>query len=498
MSDAYPNLRQARKGRRQQQATSDAPRGQPGPNGGRPGLLPPPSDPMAVARLFVELHCKHERVLTMRCWGGSWWTWRTTHWAEVAERSVCSLLYHFTENAVYPDAKGMPVPWSPTRRKVGDLLDALAAITLLPPDFVQPCWLDDRASGQIVAVKNGLLDIDSRQLHPHTPLYFCTVSVPFAYDPAAPKPQHFLNFLNELWPQEPEATDALAEWYGYVISGRTNLQKMLLMIGPTRGGKGVLARLLTRLLGSANVCGPTLTSFASEFGLAPLFGKSLAIISDVRFSGKGGNVVVERLLSISGEDTLTINRKYREQIDTKMSARMHLMSNEMPRLTDASGAIIGRFIVLILTRSWLGEEDTELEPKLCAELPGILNWALEGLTRLNKNDGRFTEVPSAKEAIVAMRDLASPVAAFVRERCRLDAQSEIAIDEIYGVYKTWAEDNEYPRASKAVFGRDLRAAFPSVRRVRPRREAGKKRREYVYAGIGWRKDEDQDSEDLFP
>src|SRR5262249_26729112 len=150
--------------------------------------------------------------------------------------------------------------------------------------------------------------------------------------------------------------------------------------------------------------------------------------------------------------------------DTKMSTRMHLMSNEMPRLTDASGAIIGRFIVLLLTRSWLGKEDSELEPRLCTELPGILNFALAGLTRLNKNEGRFTEVPSAKEAIVAMRDLASPVAAFVRERCRLDAQSAIAVDDIYGVYKTWAEDNEYPRESKALFGRDLRAAFPTVRK----------------------------------
>jgi putative DNA primase/helicase len=171
----------------------------------------------------------------------------------------------------------------------------------------------------------------------------------------------------------------------------------------------------------------------------------------------------------------------------------------MPRLTDASGAIIGRFVVLILTRSWLGKEDTELEPKLCAELPGILNWSLAGLTRLNENDGgRFTRVPSAEEAIIAMRDLASPVAAFVRERCRLDAQSVTAVADIYGVYKTWAEDNEYPRESKAVFGRDLRAAFPAVRRIRPRGENGKKKREYVYTGIGWRKDEDQDSEDLFP
>jgi putative DNA primase/helicase len=187
-------------------------------------------------------------------------------------------------------------------------------------------------------------------------------------------------------------------------------------------------------------------------------------------------------LSISGEDTLTINRKYRAQVDTKMSTRMHLMSNEMPRLTDASGAIIGRFIVLILTRSWLGREDTELERRLCAELPGILNFALAGLTRLNKNEGRFTEVPSAKEVIVTMRDLASPVAAFVRERCELKPGAEIDTDEIYTEYKKWCDEAEYPKSSKHIFGRDLRAACPNVRKSRPREG---KTRAHVYSGIRW-------------
>ena len=71
----------------------------------------------------------------------------------------------------------------------------------------------------------------------------------------------------------------------------------------------------------------------------------------------------------------------------------------------------------------------------------------------------------------------------------------IAVDDIYGVYKTWAEDNEYPRESKALFGRDLRAAFPSLRKQRRREATG---RYWTYVGIGWRKDEDRDSEDLFP
>ena len=58
------------------------------------------------------------------------------------------------------------------------------------------------------------------------------------------------------------------------------------MVGPTRGGKGVIARILGALIGKRNVCGPTLNSLGGDFGLQPLIGKSLAVISDARFIGK--------------------------------------------------------------------------------------------------------------------------------------------------------------------------------------------------------------------
>ena len=84
-----------------QQAKSDSAK-----NNGKvpPQLLPPPSDPMAVARKFVEYCCLHNGAageLKLRCWHGGWWAWRTTHWVEVEEREVRALFYAFTEHAHY-------------------------------------------------------------------------------------------------------------------------------------------------------------------------------------------------------------------------------------------------------------------------------------------------------------------------------------------------------------------------------------------------------------
>ena len=89
-----------------------------------------------------------------------------------------------------------------------------------------------------------------------------------------------------------------------------------------------------------------------------------------------------------------------------------------------------------------------------------------------------------------MRDLASPVAAFVRDRCEIGPDEEVGVDALYTVYRSWAEDNGHAKKSKHTFGRDLRAAVPSVSVVRPRGKDDKgstnekDTRPRVYAGIG--------------
>ena len=142
-------------------------------------------------------------------------------------------------------------------------------------------------------------------------------------------------------------------------------------------GKGVIARVLRALVGVSNTAGPTLSSFAGNFGLWPLLGKSLAVISDARMSGRTDQaIVVERLLSISGEDALTIDRKNLEPLTTTLPTRILILSNELPRLGDAAGAMAKRFVLLKLTTSFYGRENPRLTDEVLPELPSILLWAL--------------------------------------------------------------------------------------------------------------------------
>jgi putative DNA primase/helicase len=446
-------------------------------------ILPPPTQPLPVARKFIAADFTHDQGhLTVRAWRGGWWVWKRTKYAELEERAIRKAAYQFTEHAVYLSGNSF-APWAPTRHKITDVLEAAKAVTYLRQDIHQPEWIEEvggfPAASELVSLENGLLHIRTRQLFAHDPRLFNQTAVPFTYNRDVPEPARWLTFLNELWPDDPEPIAALQEFFGYVLSGRTDQHKILLLVGPLRGGKGTIARILKDLIGKGNYAGPTLASLGTNFGMAPLIGRPLAIVSDARLGRGESNQVVERLLSISGEDVITVDIKYKEQWTGTLPTRFVIISNELPRFGDSSGAIATRFVTLVLTQSWLGKENTQLTNELREELPGILSWALDGLDRLNTG-GKFTEPESSVDAMVALRDLVSPVSAFVRERCTVGPH-EILVKDLYDAWKMWAEDNGHRAGSSQTFGRDLRAAQSHVRVRRPRDDEG--HRDRYYAGI---------------
>lgn len=455
--------------------------------------VPSPSAPLDVARKVYLRHQDADGMRTLVAWRGGWMRWCGPHWAEMDTAELRSELYEFlgavdylkpiTVNGHVVDWE--PAPWNPDKRKIANVIEAMGAVGHVGSDVDPPAWIGrhdaaQHSAAQMIGCANGVLDLRTRDVHAHTPALFNTVSVPFDYDPDAEPPATWLQFLDSVWPNDVQSVALLQEYVGYVLSGRTDMQKMLLLIGPTRSGKGTIARMLAELVGRGHVAGPTLASLGTNFGLSPLLGKPLAIVSDARLGSAPADAVVERLLSITGEDMLTVDRKFKEPWSGKLSTRFVILSNELPKFRDASGAIANRLVILQMTESFLGREDRALDRRLRGELPGILAWALQGLDRLVRT-GRFTVPSSSDDATNLMMDLASPVSAFVRERCRRGPSEDVSRDGLYDAWKVWAEDNGHRAGAKSTFGRDVRAVVPEVKVTQPRTGDGRAR---MYAGIG--------------
>jgi putative DNA primase/helicase len=440
---------------------------------------------MAVAR---QLQPEWERngTLILRRWRGTWQQWDTGLWSELAEEDMVARLYMRLEHARYVHIDGRSGakserPWAPAKGPIANLTEAVGAITKLSNDIEPGTWLDGRHDGKtFIPCQNGLVNMATRELIPPTPGYFNTSRVPFDYDRHAPTPVCWLAFLESLWPDDPEAIAALQEMFGYVLSGRRHLQKIFFLVGPTRSGKGTISKILTALVGAEHCASPTMAGLATNFGLQALIGKTLATIEDARMP-RDADGIVERLLMISGQDRINVGRKHREDWIGQLSAQMVMLSNELPKLTDASAAIAGRFIILRMTLSFLGKEDQYLLENLMPELPAIFNWSLDGLDRLTKR-GRFLPPESSAEAVDLIRGRSSPITQFLMDCCELEPDSTVTVDEMWIAWRRWCStEGRDHTGTKSTLETDLFAAEPRIRQFRPRSGDGPRVR--MYRGV---------------
>lgn len=469
-----------------------------GPEPGANGPITPnesADDPSRLARLFLRKNHHHEEGFTLRFWQGDYVEWDGAYRPAMAE-DVRARLHpvikaEFDRLNVEAIARWKKGPKPRARKVTGALVSnatlALSGYTRLEPRTPQPAWLAGPvpfpAEG-VLPARNalvylpGLVAREPGAIHPPTPRFFCPYALDYDFDLSAPEPARWFAFLDSLWGEDLESIATLQEWFGLLLTPDTSHQKILMMIGPKRSGRGTIARVIKALLGGENVANPTLSSLATNFGLAPLIGKPAAIITDARLSNRTDVVqVVERLLSISGEDGQTIDRKHLPAVTVKLPTRFTLISNELPRLMDTSGALAGRLILLRLTRSFFGAEDRGLTAALLQELPGILLWAILGWQRL-RDRGRFIQPKSGMEMVEQMGDLASPVGMFVRECCAIAPDLRIPVSDLFAEWKQWclAKNREHV-GDEPTFGRNLRSVIPTLE-TKPVRRNGKWERDF--------------------
>ncbi|MEM7806601.1 MAG: phage/plasmid primase, P4 family [Planctomycetota bacterium] len=432
--------------------------------------------PLDSAREFVRRNYTSGDDRLLHSIRGELLKWSGCGYVETSTEAMKSELYRFLDGATEGGTDHGFRPFKPTQRDVANVIDALKAECFI--DLAPPTWIeepDEPPADRLIVGRNGWIDplASTLVIHAPTPRLLTTSPLDFEIDVEAQEPLTWLTFLESLQLQD-DALRLLQEFFGYALTSDTSQQKALMIIGPKRSGKGTILRVLTRLVGPYNTCSPTLGSLAGNFGLSPLLDKRLATIGDARLSGRTDQAIVtERLLSVIGEDGVTVDRKHREPVTGKLGVRFAIATNELPRLSDASGALSGRMLMLPLREQFYGREDVSLSERLIADLPGILMWALDGLRRL-RDRGKFVQPASGCEMQQEMDDLGSPVSAFVRERCDVESGLSVECDTLFEAWRIWCRGQGRENAgTKANFGRELRPVVPGLKRTQPRTDVGR-------------------------
>lgn len=335
-----------------------------------------------------------------------------------------------------------------TKRNVSDKVACLLAII---PDLV---LTNDK--GDWFNVKNGLLQLSTGELRPHTPDFVSLVQSPVSYDPEAIAPTWERSL--EAWMAGPEKEDKklmLQQFGGYLLTSSVSHAKALFLVGDGGNGKSTFADTLSMVIGEEGTSRIDLEDLYSTFGLKGLIGKRLNIIEEV-----GGNYYQSHKLKklVSGE-SLTINMKFKDQFKFTPTAKFMFAVNTMPRVDDSSTATERRICVVQFNNNFRNNPDTELrfnDGKLAQELPGILNWMLEGYRNLMK-DKKFVVTKEQLISLAEYREENSSVDGYMGECVRFDEDAITLVSKLYSDYRDYCMKDGRKYKSAIAFAKEMKA-----------------------------------------
>lgn len=408
--------------------------------------------------LTVNHRDEDDRVLLRYFGGGRWGRFQPErgHYVVATDEEITHILerdLRGCKESVFKDGSGEIRPVVKTPRVIQAGVKAMATRTLVS-EFGGTALSPLRG---VVPFRNGLLDVESGELFDVTADWNVWWNVPLNFTGDGECP-NWLKFLDSLgWGEGSQEHRLLQQWFGYLLSGSKDQQKMLLLKSPTRGGKGTILKIAAAMLGDG-AAGVTLQSLTTQFGLQPLLGKSLATIGDARFENKTDKTLVERLLSIVGDDVVPVDIKNQKPVFVRLDTRLMMASNEMPKFIEASDALAQRFLILESFESFLGREDFGLERRLREELGGIVSWALDGLRDLRET-GSFVNTEAGIALVHDMVLAGSSVRRFVEEECEFGPDYRVLTQDLYQAYSMWARARNLYVVNDWQFGADIKTAF---------------------------------------
>jgi putative DNA primase/helicase len=276
-------------------------------------------------------------------------------------------------------------------------------------------------------------------LKPHDKLHYCVAQVPVAYDPEATAPR-FEQFLEEIFAGDVDKEDKkvlVCELLGYSLLPSAKLEKFVMLIGAGANGKSVLLSVVEMLVGSENCSAVQPSQFDNKFQRAHLHGKLANIVTEIPEGAEIADAALKAI--VSGERT-TVEQKSKNPFDIHPYATCWFATNHMPRTRDFSSALFRRAIILKFNHVFQEhEQDRHLVDKLKEERSGILNLALAGIGGVLIR-GEFTKAASSKEASEEWRYETDQVALFAQERCTFTEDAITKSSDLYGAYKSWADE----------------------------------------------------------
>jgi putative DNA primase/helicase len=295
-----------------------------------------------------------------------------------------------------------------------------------------------------VGTLNGTLNLRTLQHRPGSRSDYITKRINASYDAEAKAPE-WEKFITRILPED--LAGYVQSIAGYSLTGKTDDQSCYFLYGKGGNGKSVLVSTLARIFGDYAKHAPrNLVEQPAHGGgckneIAGLPGARLLYGEEAQDRPMREDFI--KALT-SGMDTLTGEKKFRDEFSFIPVAKLWLMGNEMPTVRGTDDGIWRR-IKVIPFKARIAESErrpqSEMQRTFDAERPGILNWVIAGL-RPFLEDGCIVVPDVVKAASTEYRMDQDTIAEFIAD-CTTDASPDARVPKqiLYAAYKEWCVRN---------------------------------------------------------
>ena len=334
-----------------------------------------------------------------------------------------------------------------------------------------------------INLANGVLDVWTGELSPHSPSILSSIRIPITYDPAASCPS-ITEFIEQVFPKD--SVELAWEILGDMITADRSIQQAICVVGEGGNGKSVFCQLCTSFVGEQNVVHLSLQKLENDrFAPARLYGRLANICPDLPGSHLEDSAVFK---AITGGDRITSELKYRDAFEFRPFARLIFSANHLPAARYGAQSYFDRWLLIPFERRFRGSKSDmprgALDAKLSLprELSGALNRALPALRRL-RTTNHFSETNSVKRIFADFEVASDPFRRWLEQETVPMASGSTSQSTLHAAYAGACEQANRAPMTKQMFGRLIKKHRPDLREFQKTVHGA---RQWMYGGIGLR------------
>lgn len=311
--------------------------------------------------------------------------------------------------------------------------------------------LNGESSTNLINFKNGMFNVTTKHFSPHTPQLFSSIQMNCYYNPSAEAP-FFQYYLSQVLDES--TLSLIQELLGYLLIPNNHAQRAFILYGPGRTGKSTFLQIIEMIIGNQNISNVSWQGLEDKFEPATLYGKLVNLYGDLPATSLKDTA---NFKALTGGDTINAQFKNQQIFSFKNKARLVFSCNQLPpNNVDRTDAFYRRIVLVpFINQVPVERVDPNLIQKLQKEKDGIVQWGLEGLFRLIRNDYKFSESIVANQILEQYKTNNDSVLWFMKNFCDLNIETKCYSQDLYNAYKIQSKMNGLQSKTQPQFNDDI-------------------------------------------